>query len=65
MAHKGTYFCKRCKKITFYESCPHKKSLETISGSAFRKCISDKIIYDHADIGLQKYIHKLKGKIFY
>jgi len=65
LAHKGTYFCKKCKKVTFYESCLHKKSLETISGSKFRKCISNKIIYDHADIGLQKYIHKLKGKIFY
>ena len=65
LIHKGTYYCQKCKKVKFYDQCSHKKSLVNISGSEFRKFISNKEIYEHADIDLQKYIHKLKGKIFY
>ena len=65
LIHKGTYYCQKCKKVKFYDQCSHKKLLDNISGSEFRKFISNKEIYEHADIDLQKYIHKLKGKIFY
>lgn len=65
ITHKGTYYCKKCKKVTFYEDCIHKKYLENISGSDFRNCINSKTIYKHADHKLQIYINKLKDNIFY
>ena len=64
----GAFFCKSCNKVVLklekYHNCRNKKLLD-ISGTDFRKHIIDKKIFKHARIDMQKYIHKLKGSIFY
>ena len=64
----GAFFCKSCNKVVLklekYHKCRNKKLLD-ISGTDFRKHIIDKKIFKHARIDMQKYIHKLKGSIFY
>lgn len=60
IAHKGAFFCDKCKKTVISGDCNHKKYYRDISGNEFRKCIKAKKIYKYADINLQKYIHKLK-----
>jgi len=64
----AAYYCKSCDKIVLkhdkHHKCKYKKLLD-ISGTDFRKHIIDKKIFKHARVDLQKYIHKLKDKIFY
>lgn len=68
LTSKGAYHCRSCNKIVLkldkYHKCKNKKLLD-ISGTDFRKHIVDKKIFKHARVDMQKYIHKLKGKIFY
>lgn len=68
LTSKGAYYCSSCNKIVLkldkYHKCKNKKLLD-ISGTDFRKHIVDKKIFKHARVDMQKYIHKLKDKIFY
>ena len=54
---KGGYFCRNCKKYLIKGSCKHKKLLN-ISGTEFRKFLSKKKAYTHADSKVQLIIHR-------
>lgn len=62
--HKGSYFCKSCNKIVLKSDCNHKNFLE-ISGSEFRKNLMKKKHFKYARRSIQKYIYKIKNKLFY
>ena len=62
---KGAYYCKFCQKAVIKGSCKHAfSSLEDISGTDFRKKISEKKYFKFANKDLQIYLHKLRKKIF-
>tara|TARA_B100001059_G_C17704429_1_gene511930 strand:- start:21 stop:905 length:885 start_codon:yes stop_codon:yes gene_type:complete len=54
---KGAFYCAKCKKTLIKGECKH-KNLINISGTAFRKHLKNKTIFNYADENLQKYIHK-------
>ena len=54
---KGGYFCRDCKKYLIKGNCKH-KNLLNISGTEFRKFLSEKRVYIHADSKVQKIIHR-------
>ena len=60
---KGSYFCIKCDKIIFKGQCNH-INIKNISGTEFRDCLSKKIFFKYADIDLQKYVFKLREKLF-
>jgi len=62
--HKGSYFCKDCKKIILKSDCNHKNFTE-ISGSQFRKNLLTKKYFKYARRSIQKYIYRLNNKLFY
>lgn len=67
---KGAYFCNVCNDIVIISENKKSKNcklknLQNISGTDFRKHILSKKIFKYARPDLQKYIHSLKGKIFY
>ena len=60
---KGSYFCIKCDKIIIKGQCNH-INIKNISGTEFRDCLSKKIFFKYADIDLQKYVFKLREKLF-
>ena len=61
---KGSYFCSKCNKIILKNDCLH-KNLNEISGTEFRRKILKKKNFLYARKSLQKYIYKLKIRLFY
>jgi sulfate adenylyltransferase len=62
----GAFYCKNLKKIILLPNKKCKKQdLINISGTNFRKCIIQNKIFKFARVDLQKYIHTIKGSIFY
>ena len=55
---QGGFYCSNCAKYVIKGSCLHKK-LKNISGTEFRKYISNKKVYKHADPKMQKILFKL------
>lgn len=53
----GGYYCQECKNYLIKGSCKHNKLLN-ISGTEFRKTLSQNLNYKHADLNLQKKIKK-------
>jgi len=62
--HNGAYFCKKCNKIILKGDCKH-LNLKGISGTDFRKCLNNKIIFTHARKSLQLFIRKHNQDLFY
>lgn len=62
--HKGSYFCKSCKKIILKTDCTHKNFIE-ISGSQFRKYLLTKKYFKYARRSIQNYVYRLNNKLFY
>ncbi|NMN67079.1 sulfate adenylyltransferase [Candidatus Pelagibacter ubique] len=62
--HKGSYFCKDCKRVMLRSDCNHKNYSE-ISGSQFRSKLLTKKYFKYARRSIQMYIFKFKNKLFY
>lgn len=67
---KGAYFCNKCDDIVVVSDNKKShncdlKNLTGISGTNFRSHILSKKIFKYARPDLQRYIHNLKGRIFY
>lgn len=61
---RGAYYSKISKNIEIAKRI-NIEGMVNISGTIFRNHIKNKKIYNFADLLLQKYIHKIKGKLFY
>ena len=55
---KGGFYCRNCNKYVIKGMCVHKK-LKNISGTEFRKFITDRKLYKHADKEMQKTLFKI------
>lgn len=62
---KGAYYSKISQSIEINKKFKNSKNIVNISGTAFRSYIKKRKIYKFADPLLQKYIHKIKDKLFY
>ena len=65
MCHGGAGFCEICNEIVLVGDCAHGvESVKDISGTAFRKCLSNGEIFQMADKEMQKKIFKEDVRIF-
>ena len=55
---KGAFFCRYCNDYVIKNSCKH-KNLKNISGTEFRNFISQKKLYKHADLKMQKLLFRV------
>ena len=65
MCHLGSVFCNGCGKVILGGDCAHSGSeKKDISGTEFRTNIKNGTIYELADKGLQKFLHRKVSKVF-
>ena len=62
---KGAYYSKISRRVEINQKFKNDNNIINISGTIFRNLIKKKKFYNFADPLLQKYIHKIKYKIFY
>ena len=66
VTHKGSFFCKTCKKIVIKGECKETKcDLRNISGTEFRNCIKNGKTFNYARQDLQIFLKKIKENLFY
>jgi len=54
---EGGYYCPKCKNYLIKRSCKHRRFIN-ISGTEFRDCLKNNLLYIHADNNLQTLLKK-------
>lgn len=65
LSHHGAVFCDVCNSVRLRGDCNHEiSSLTDISGTYFRKCLSEKKVFKLADKAMQEFIFDSNMELF-